>query len=65
MEAKALVGVDAPRRELALRLHDLGASAVIVTTNASTPERLRSRMRNLRPLVPFPIEAQMDRTLTQ
>jgi hydroxymethylpyrimidine/phosphomethylpyrimidine kinase len=31
MEAKALAGVDAPRRELALRLHDLGAPAVIVT----------------------------------
>jgi hydroxymethylpyrimidine/phosphomethylpyrimidine kinase len=31
MEAKALAGVDAPRRELALRLHELGAPAVIVT----------------------------------
>jgi hydroxymethylpyrimidine/phosphomethylpyrimidine kinase len=31
MEAKALTGVDAPRRELALRLHDLGARATIVT----------------------------------
>jgi len=31
MEAKALAGVDAPRRELARRLHDLGAPAVIVT----------------------------------
>jgi hydroxymethylpyrimidine/phosphomethylpyrimidine kinase len=35
MEAKALVGLDArveaPRRELALRLHELGAAAVIVT----------------------------------
>jgi hydroxymethylpyrimidine/phosphomethylpyrimidine kinase len=31
MEAKALTGIDAPRRELALRLHDLGAAAVIVT----------------------------------
>src|SRR3978361_1374946 len=31
MEAKALTGVDAPRRELALRLHGLGAAAVIVT----------------------------------
>jgi hydroxymethylpyrimidine/phosphomethylpyrimidine kinase len=31
MEAKALAGIDAPRRELALRLHDLGARAVIVT----------------------------------
>jgi len=31
MEAKALAGIDAPRRELAVRLHELGASAVIVT----------------------------------
>ncbi len=31
IEAKTLVGIDAPRRELALRLHDLGARAVIVT----------------------------------
>jgi hydroxymethylpyrimidine/phosphomethylpyrimidine kinase len=31
LEAKALAGADAPRRELAQRLHDLGASAVIVT----------------------------------
>jgi hydroxymethylpyrimidine/phosphomethylpyrimidine kinase len=31
MEAKALAGLDAPRRELALRLHELGAPAVIVT----------------------------------
>jgi hydroxymethylpyrimidine/phosphomethylpyrimidine kinase len=31
MEAKALAGVDAPRRELAERLHSLGASAVVVT----------------------------------
>jgi hydroxymethylpyrimidine/phosphomethylpyrimidine kinase len=31
MEAKALAGVDAPRRELALRLYELGAPAVIVT----------------------------------
>jgi hydroxymethylpyrimidine/phosphomethylpyrimidine kinase len=31
MEAKALAGVDAPRRELAERLHGLGAPAVIVT----------------------------------
>jgi hydroxymethylpyrimidine/phosphomethylpyrimidine kinase len=31
MEAKALAGVDAPRRELAQRLHELGAAAVIVT----------------------------------
>jgi hydroxymethylpyrimidine/phosphomethylpyrimidine kinase len=31
MEAKALTGIDAPRRELATRLHDLGASAVVVT----------------------------------
>jgi hydroxymethylpyrimidine/phosphomethylpyrimidine kinase len=31
MEARALAGVDAPRRELAERLHELGAAAVIVT----------------------------------
>jgi hydroxymethylpyrimidine/phosphomethylpyrimidine kinase len=31
MEAKALAGVDAPRRELAERMHALGARAVIVT----------------------------------
>jgi len=31
MEAKALTGVDAPRRELAERLHAMGAPAVIVT----------------------------------
>jgi len=31
MEAKALTGRDASRRELAERLHDLGAAAVIVT----------------------------------
>src|SRR3954464_8274030 len=31
MEAKALTGTDAPRRELALRLHELGAAAVVVT----------------------------------
>src|SRR5258706_379972 len=31
LEAQALAGVDAPRRELAQRLHDLGAAAVIVT----------------------------------
>jgi len=31
MEARALAGRDAPRRELALRLHELGAPAVIVT----------------------------------
>jgi hydroxymethylpyrimidine/phosphomethylpyrimidine kinase len=31
IEAKLLAGVDAPRRELARRLHDLGAPAVIVT----------------------------------
>jgi len=31
MEAKALTGIDAPRRELALRLHELGAAAVVVT----------------------------------
>ncbi len=31
VEARALAGVEAPRRELAERLHDLGAAAVIVT----------------------------------
>jgi hydroxymethylpyrimidine/phosphomethylpyrimidine kinase len=31
LEAKALAGVDAPRQELAERLHELGAPAVIVT----------------------------------
>jgi len=31
LEAKALAGVDAPRRELAERLHALGAPAVVVT----------------------------------
>jgi len=31
IEAKALAGMDAPRRELAVRLHELGAPAVIVT----------------------------------
>jgi hydroxymethylpyrimidine/phosphomethylpyrimidine kinase len=31
MEARALAGVDGSRRELALRLHELGAPAVIVT----------------------------------
>jgi hydroxymethylpyrimidine/phosphomethylpyrimidine kinase len=31
MEAQALAGVDAPRRELAERLHALGAPAVVVT----------------------------------
>ena len=31
MEAKALTGADGSRRELALRLHDLGARAAIVT----------------------------------
>jgi hydroxymethylpyrimidine/phosphomethylpyrimidine kinase len=31
MEAKALTGSDGSRRELALRLHDRGARAVIVT----------------------------------
>jgi hydroxymethylpyrimidine/phosphomethylpyrimidine kinase len=31
MEAKALTGLDASRRELAERLHDMGAPAVIVT----------------------------------
>ena len=30
-EARALTGLDAPRRELAERLHDLGAAAAIVT----------------------------------
>ena len=37
MEAKALTGVDAPRRELALRLHDLGAPAVVVTGGHGDP----------------------------
>ena len=31
IEARALVGGDAPRRELAERLHDLGAPAVVIT----------------------------------
>ena len=31
MEAKALAGIDGSRRELAVRLHELGAPAVIVT----------------------------------
>ena len=31
MEAKALTGIDAPRRELAERLHAMGAAAVVVT----------------------------------
>ena len=31
LEAKALTGADAPRRELAERLHELGAAAVVVT----------------------------------
>src|SRR4051794_21345826 len=31
MEAKALTGIEAPRRELATRLHELGAAAVVVT----------------------------------
>jgi hydroxymethylpyrimidine/phosphomethylpyrimidine kinase len=31
MEARALAGIDAPRRELAERLHALGAPAVVVT----------------------------------
>src|SRR5713101_1693212 len=31
LEAKALAGMDAPRRQLAVRLHELGAPAVIVT----------------------------------
>ncbi len=31
MEAQALTGIEAPRRELAERLHDLGAAAVVVT----------------------------------
>jgi hydroxymethylpyrimidine/phosphomethylpyrimidine kinase len=37
MEAKALTGVDGPRRELALRLHDLGAPAVVVTGGHGEP----------------------------
>jgi hydroxymethylpyrimidine/phosphomethylpyrimidine kinase len=31
LEAKTLAGMDAPRRDLAVRLHELGAPAVIVT----------------------------------
>ena len=31
LEARALTGLDAPRRELAVRLHELGAPAVVVT----------------------------------
>jgi hydroxymethylpyrimidine/phosphomethylpyrimidine kinase len=37
MEAKALAGLDASRRELAERLHDLGAAAVIVTGGHGEP----------------------------
>jgi len=37
MEAKALAGIDASRRELALRLHDLGAPAVVVTGGHGDP----------------------------
>jgi hydroxymethylpyrimidine/phosphomethylpyrimidine kinase len=37
MEAKALAGVDAPRAELAERLHDLGARAVVVTGGHGDP----------------------------
>jgi hydroxymethylpyrimidine/phosphomethylpyrimidine kinase len=37
IEAKALTGRDAPRRELAERLHDLGAAAVIVTGGHGEP----------------------------
>ncbi len=37
MEAKALTGRDASRRELAERLHDLGAAAVIVTGGHGDP----------------------------
>jgi hydroxymethylpyrimidine/phosphomethylpyrimidine kinase len=37
MEARALTGRDAPRRELAERLHDLGAAAVIVTGGHGEP----------------------------
>ncbi|MDE3191590.1 MAG: bifunctional hydroxymethylpyrimidine kinase/phosphomethylpyrimidine kinase [Acidobacteriota bacterium] len=37
MEAKALTGTDAPRRELAERLHALGAPAVIVTGGHGEP----------------------------
>jgi hydroxymethylpyrimidine/phosphomethylpyrimidine kinase len=36
-EAKALAGLDAPRRELAERLHELGAPAVIVTGGHGEP----------------------------
>jgi hydroxymethylpyrimidine/phosphomethylpyrimidine kinase len=37
MEAKALAGVDAPRAELAERLHALGAAAVVVTGGHGDP----------------------------
>jgi hydroxymethylpyrimidine/phosphomethylpyrimidine kinase len=37
IEAKALTGRDAPRRELAERLHDLGAAAVVVTGGHGEP----------------------------
>jgi hydroxymethylpyrimidine/phosphomethylpyrimidine kinase len=37
MEAKALAGVDAPRAELAERLHELGAPAVVVTGGHGDP----------------------------
>jgi hydroxymethylpyrimidine/phosphomethylpyrimidine kinase len=37
MEAKALAGIDASRRELALRLHDMGAPAVVVTGGHGDP----------------------------
>jgi hydroxymethylpyrimidine/phosphomethylpyrimidine kinase len=37
MEAKALAGADAPRAELAERLHELGAPAVVVTGGHGDP----------------------------
>jgi hydroxymethylpyrimidine/phosphomethylpyrimidine kinase len=37
MEAKALAGIDAPRAELAERLHELGAPAVVVTGGHGEP----------------------------
>jgi hydroxymethylpyrimidine/phosphomethylpyrimidine kinase len=36
LEARALTGLDAPRRELAERLHELGAPAAIVTGGHGT-----------------------------
>ena len=37
MEARALAGLDAPRAELAERLHELGAAAVVVTGGHGDP----------------------------